>query len=133
LRGPNDLVFDRHGGLWFSDLGKRRAREMDVGAFYYLKPGMKEIVEAVHGVLPANGIGLSPDEKTVYIAETPTARLWAYEIAEPGTIKPRDVIYRGERGKPIAGPRRLPDVRLDGGGSERQRLRRDPGSRAASR
>ena len=79
MRGPNDLVFDRHGGLWFSDLGKRRAREMDVGAFYYLKPGMKEIVEAVHGVLPANGIGLSPDEKTVYIAETPTARLWAYE------------------------------------------------------
>jgi len=103
LRGPNDLVFDKHGGLWFSDLGKRRARDMDVGAFYYLKPGMKEIVEAVHGVLPANGIGLSPDEKTVYIAETPTARLWAYEIAEPGTIKPRDVIYRGERGKPIAG------------------------------
>ena len=103
LRGPNDLVFDKHGGLWFSDLGKRRARDMDVGAFYYLKPGMNEIVEAVHGILPANGIGLSPDEKTVYIAETPTARLWAYEVSEPGTIKPRDVIYRGERGKPIAG------------------------------
>ena len=32
LRGPNDLVFDKHGGLWFSDLGKRRARDMDVGA-----------------------------------------------------------------------------------------------------
>ncbi len=103
LRGPNDLVFDRHGGLWFSDLGKRRARDMDVGAFYYIKPGMTEIVEGVHGILPANGIGLSPDEKTVYIAETPTARLWAYEIPEPGTVKPRDVIYRGERGKPIAG------------------------------
>jgi gluconolactonase len=103
LRGPNDLVFDKHGGLWFSDLGKRRARDMDVGAFYYLKPGCAEIVEGVHGVLPANGIGLSPDEKTLYIAETPTARLWAYDLPEPGTVKPRDVIYRGERGKPIAG------------------------------
>ena len=72
-------------------------------AFYYLKPGMKEIVEGVHGVLPANGIGLSPDENTVYIAETPTARLWAYDLSAPGTVKPRDVIYRGERGKPIAG------------------------------
>ena len=72
-------------------------------AIYYVKPGMKEIVEVVHGVLPANGIGLSPDENTVYVAETPTARLWAYEISEPGTLKPRDVIYRGERGKPIAG------------------------------
>ena len=45
LKGPNDLVFDKHGGLWFTDLGKRRARDMDVGAFYYIKPGMKEIVE----------------------------------------------------------------------------------------
>src|SRR6202008_4229397 len=80
LRGPNDLVFDRHGGLWFSDLGKRRAREMDVGAFYYLKPGMTEIVEGGHCVPPANGIGLSPDEKPVCIAETPTARLWAYDL-----------------------------------------------------
>src|SRR6266700_4195591 len=87
LRGPNDLVFDKHGGLWFSDLGKRRAREMDVGAFYYLKPGMKEIVEAVHGVLPANGIGLSPDEKTVYIAETPTARLWAYQMFDSMAVE----------------------------------------------
>ncbi len=25
LKGPNDLVFDKQGGLWFTDLGKRRA------------------------------------------------------------------------------------------------------------
>src|SRR6202021_4135529 len=93
LRGPNDLVFDRHGGLWFSDLGKRRARDMDVAGFYYIKPGMKEIVEGHLGMLPANGVGLSPDEKTFYVAETPTARLWAYDILEPGPVKPRDVIY----------------------------------------
>src|SRR5205823_10326554 len=57
LKGPNDLVVDRPGGLWFTDLGKRPARDMDVGAFYYIKPGMKEIVEGVFGMLPANGIG----------------------------------------------------------------------------
>lgn len=103
LRGPNDLVFDREGGLWFSDLGKRRARDMDVGGAYYAKPGMREISEQVYGVLPANGIGLSPDEKTMYIAETPTARLWAYDLAAPGEVKPAEVIYRGERGHPVAG------------------------------
>ena len=103
LKGPNDLVFDKHGGLWFTDFGKRRARDMDVGAFYYIKPGMKEIVEGGFGMLPANGIGLSPDENTVYVAETPTARLWAFDLSAPGEVKPRDVIYRGERGKPIAG------------------------------
>jgi gluconolactonase len=103
LKGPNDLVFDRHGGLWFTDLGKRRARDMDVGAFYYMKPGAKEVVEGVFGMMPANGIGLSPDENTVYVAETPTARLWAFDLSAPGEVKPRDVIYRGERGKPVAG------------------------------
>jgi gluconolactonase len=102
LKGPNDLVFDKQGGLWFSDLGKRRARDMDVGAFYYIRPSFKEIVEGHHGMMPANGIGLSPDEKTVYVAETPTARLWAFTVTA-GEVKPSEVIYRGERGKPICG------------------------------
>jgi gluconolactonase len=103
LKGPNDLVFDKHGGLWFTDLGKRRARDMDVGGFYYMKPGAKEVVEGGFGMMPANGIGLSPDENTVYIAETPTARLWAFDLSAPGEVKPGEVIFRGERGKPIAG------------------------------
>jgi gluconolactonase len=103
LNGPNDLVFDRDGGLWFSDLGKRRPRDMDVGAVFYMKKGGRELVEAVPAMLPANGIGLSPDEKTVYVAETPTARLWAFDIAAPGELKPAPVIYRGEVGRPIAG------------------------------
>jgi gluconolactonase len=103
LKGPNDLVFDKQGGLWFTDLGKRRARDMDVGGFYYMKPGATDVVEAHFGMLPANGIGLSPDEKTVYVAETPTARLWAFNVSAPGDVRPTDVIYRGERGKPIAG------------------------------
>ena len=59
-------------------------------AFYYIKPGMKEIVEGVFGMLPANGIGLSPDENTVYIAETPTARLWALRSVRARQVKPRD-------------------------------------------
>lgn len=103
LKGPNDLVFDKQGGLWFSELGKRRARDMDVGGAYYIKPGMTEITEQVIGVLPANGIGLSPDEKTMYIAETPTGRLWAYNVGAPGEVVAADTIYRGERGRPICG------------------------------
>ena len=103
LKGPNDLVFDRQGGLWFSDLGKRRPRDMDVGALYYMKPGATGVVEGHFGMLPANGVGLSPDEKTVYVAETPTARLWAFDIGAPGEVRPTEAIYRGERGRPLAG------------------------------
>ncbi len=37
LCGPNDLVFDRAGGFWFTDLGKTRQRDADRGAVYYAK------------------------------------------------------------------------------------------------
>jgi gluconolactonase len=33
-----------------------------------------------------NGVGLSPDEKTVYAAETDTGRLWAFDLTAPGVI-----------------------------------------------
>jgi len=39
-------------------------------------------------MLPANGIGLSPDEKTVYVAETPTARNGASPGASSATSRP---------------------------------------------
>ena len=35
LRGPNDLVFDQHGGFWFTDHGKIMARQRDRGAVFY--------------------------------------------------------------------------------------------------
>lgn len=38
LRGPNDLVFDRSGGFYFTDLGKGFSRNRDHGGVYYAKP-----------------------------------------------------------------------------------------------
>jgi gluconolactonase len=87
LRGPNDLVVDREGGIWFTDLGKRRARDLDYGGVYYAKPDGSGIVEIAQPFLTANGIGLSPDEKTLYVAETEGARLWAFDITGPGQIR----------------------------------------------
>jgi gluconolactonase len=103
LKGPNDLVFDKNGGLWFTDLGKRYERQTDNGGVYYISPGAKEIREVVFPLNPANGIGLSPDEKKVYVAETPTARIWSYEIISGGEIKPVETLYRNEKGVCLAG------------------------------
>jgi gluconolactonase len=87
LKGPNDLVFDRHGGFYFSDLGKVRAREMDRGAVYYAKADGSSIGEVAFPMVTPNGVGLSPDEKTLYVAETEPARLWAFDIVEPGVLR----------------------------------------------
>lgn len=87
LRGPNDLVVDRQGGIWFTDLGKRRARDLDYGGVYYAAADGSRIVEAVHPFMTANGIGLSPDETVLYVAETEGARLWAFDLEGPGRVR----------------------------------------------
>lgn len=89
LRGPNDIVFDRSGGMWFTDLGKTRARDMDRGGVYYASADGRSILEAVYRMLTPNGIGLSPDERRLYVAETHPGRLWAFDLEAPGRIKPR--------------------------------------------
>ena len=87
LKGPNDIVFDSSGGFWFSDLGKNREYDRDLGALYYASADGDHIARAVFPIPGgANGVGLSPDEDRVYIAETPTGRLFGWEIAEPGVL-----------------------------------------------
>jgi gluconolactonase len=86
LSGPNDIVFDKAGGFWFTDLGKHWARKKDKGALYYAKPDGSLIKEAGYGYVGLNGVGLSPDEKTVYCAETETSKLWAFDITGEGEV-----------------------------------------------
>ena len=86
LRGPNDIVFDAHGGFWFTDLGKTRRRDTDRGGIYYARADGSSIREVVHPVSRPNGIGLSPDGGTLYVAETETGRLWAWRITGPGEL-----------------------------------------------
>jgi gluconolactonase len=88
LRGPNDLVFDAVGGLWFTDHGKGRYDSVDRGALYYAPPGGGPLRQVAFPLLGPNGVGLSPDDGTVYVAETHTGRLWAWELSGPGEVKP---------------------------------------------
>ena len=87
LKGPNDLVFDAHGGFYFTDLGKRRPREMDIGAVYYAAADGSSIREVAYPMVTPNGIGLSPDGTILYVAETEAARLWAFPIEAPGVVR----------------------------------------------
>jgi gluconolactonase len=86
LTGPNDLIFDEVGGLWFTDHGKLRASDVDRGGLYYLPPG-GTVEEIAYPLLGPNGVGLSPDGRRVYVAETMTGRLWAWDLAGPGEVR----------------------------------------------
>lgn len=88
LRAPNDLVFDAHGGFWFTDHGIRHERISDRTGIYYAKADGSHIEEVVFPVDSPNGIGLSPDGGTVYWAETHTGRVFRRTVSEPGKVAP---------------------------------------------
>ena len=102
LSAPNDLVFDKEGGFYFTDLGKRMPRHKVMGGVYYALPDGSKVVEVAYPLLSPNGCGLSPDGKTLYVADTDGARLWAFDVEGPGKVKPKPE-YAPHSGRVIAG------------------------------
>jgi gluconolactonase len=92
LRGPNDIVFDAHGGMWFTDHGIRHGRHADLSGIYYAKTDGSMIKEVVFPTDSPNGIGLSPDGNTLYWAETHTGRVFHLAITAPGETAPFSAI-----------------------------------------
>ncbi len=88
LRGPNDIVFDDHGGFWFTDHGKQdyATRCHDIVGIFYAKADGSFIEEVIFPSNNPNGIGLSPDGTRLYAAETYTCRLMAFNVIAPGKV-----------------------------------------------
>ena len=102
LSAPNDLVFDAHGGFYFTDLGKRYARHRDHGGVYYALPDGSKIVPLAFPMLSPNSCGLSPDGRILYVADTEGARLWAFAIEAPGVLRAPAPFYP-HSGRVLAG------------------------------
>ena len=104
LKGPNDIVFDEVGNFWFTDLGKNREREKDRTGIFYASPDGSSITEAAFPLEGPNGIGLSPDGRRLMVAETPTGRVWAFDLSAPGEIKPAGSPGASHGGSLLASP-----------------------------
>lgn len=104
LRGPNDIVFDGHGGFWFTDHGKvdYAARCHDIVGIFYAKADGSHLEEVIFPSYNPNGIGLSPDGKRLYAAETYTCRLTAFNVIAPGKVD--DAAGPGGPGIPLYRP-----------------------------
>lgn len=86
LKGPNDIMFDSSGGFWFTDHGKTRARTRDRGGLYYGRPDGSLIEEVSFPLDGPNGVGLSPEEDRVYVAETHQGSILYWELSGPGEL-----------------------------------------------
>ena len=107
LRAPNDLVFDEHGGFWFTDHGVRQGRTSDRTGIHYALIDGSSCREVVFPLDAPNGVGLSPDGSRLYAAETHTGRVFWWNVTGPGEIEQSSPIGNG--GQLLAG---LPGMQL---------------------
>jgi lactonase len=81
---PNDLVFDRHGGFYFTDF-KGSALDL-LGGVYYVAPDMRTVTSIARNLALANGIALSPDGATLWVTEFGQNRLLRIRLNNPTTV-----------------------------------------------
>ena len=124
FNSPNDLVYKSNGDLYFTDppyglIGKNQdpAKELAFNGVYRLTPA-GEVTLLIRDLTYPNGIALSPDERTLYVAisdaENPV--LMAYDVLRDGTVMNGRVFFDT---KPIsAGRKGVPDgLKVDRAGN----------------
>lgn len=112
LNSPNDAVFDRAGNLFFTDPPyglpgnvEDPEKELSFQGVYKLKPD-GTVILLVDSLTRPNGIGFSPDEKTLYVAnsEGEAAKWYAFDVAGD-SLKNARIFYQtpfvaGQKGAP---------------------------------
>ena len=99
LNSPNDLVFRADGSLYFTDppygLPKGDAdpaKELKFNGVFRLADGKLQAV--IKDLTRPNGIAFSPDQKTLYVANSGPHMLWmAYDVAEDGAVSNGRVFF----------------------------------------
>jgi gluconolactonase len=88
--GINDVVVAANGGAYATLSGPFNDPPVAVvGKILYLAPGAKQWVEVAGDLNYANGIGISPDQKTLYVSETVGNSIKKFTIKPDGTLSNR--------------------------------------------
>ncbi|MDX2035850.1 MAG: SMP-30/gluconolactonase/LRE family protein [Isosphaeraceae bacterium] len=125
FNSPNDGVFSSKGDLFFTDppygllkLNDDPSKELPFNGVYRLSRDGKLTLLTKEMTFP-NGIGLSPDEKTLYVANSdPKKAIWmAFPLREDGTIGEGKVFFDATS-MVGAGKKGLPDgLKVDAKGN----------------
>ncbi len=88
--GINDIVVTANGGAYATVFGPYKDLPTSVvGKVLYLAPGGQEWVEVAGELNYANGIGVSPDQKTLYVSETVGNCILKFKINDDGSLSNR--------------------------------------------
>lgn len=122
LSSPNDVVVRSDGMVFFTDppfglaaayQGVKRNNEMGFSGVFAFDEQAKRMVLIDDTLERPNGLAFAPDEKVLYVGDTATQTLWAYDIATDGTASgKRLVVNVTDESK----PGRVDGVRVDATG-----------------
>ena len=88
--GINDIVVTANGGAYATIFGPYAELPTSVvGKILYLAPGSEKWVEVADDLNYANGIGVSPDQKTLYVSETVGNCILKFKINADGSLSNR--------------------------------------------
>jgi gluconolactonase len=116
FNAPNDLTFDKQGRIYFTDpcYGRRPKDGIEKYAVYRLEasngePVPNKVTRVIDDVVMPNGIAISPDNKTLYVADNAPGKgphtLVAYDISADGACKRRAVLHDFKERRGIDGMR----------------------------
>ncbi|MDR1109555.1 MAG: SMP-30/gluconolactonase/LRE family protein [Deltaproteobacteria bacterium] len=92
--GPNDLVLDRKGGVYFTDSGNFEddwVSGREAGKLYYIAPDGRLLL-LDENISYANGVALSPDGTRLFVNEHRKNRILVYDVAADGQVGNRRVL-----------------------------------------
>jgi gluconolactonase len=90
--GINDIVVTANGGTYatiFGPYADPPTPTAVIGKILYLAPGSQKWVEVANNLNYANGIGVSPDQKTLYVSETVGNCILKFTINADGSLSHR--------------------------------------------
>jgi gluconolactonase len=90
--GINDIVVSANGGAYatvFGPYADPPTPTSVIGKILYLAPGAQKWMEVANDLNYANGIGISPDQKTLYVSQTVSNCILKFAIEADGTLSHR--------------------------------------------
>src|SRR5947199_4366455 len=90
--GINDIAVTANGGAYATVFGPYADPPMPtfvIGKILYLAPGSEKWVEVANDLNYANGIGVSPDQKTLYVSQTVSNCMLKFTIESDGSLSHR--------------------------------------------
>jgi gluconolactonase len=89
LNSPNDVIVDRNGSVIFTDPAYGvlpEARELDIQGVYRVRAASGELDLLLDDFDKPNGLALSPDEQTLYVADTGRGHIRAFDFDTAGPL-----------------------------------------------